>query len=712
MTQPPPSFGAWMSERRRALDLTQAALAERVACAAETLRKIEAGRLRPSRLLAERLAQELGLPAEQRDAFVRLARGAAAPAVRPPPPAPLTPLIGRAALVAQAEAILLGGTGRLLTLTGPPGVGKTHLALHLASGLHRQFADGAAFIPLSALEDPAHVPTVIAEGLGLAHAAGLAPLARLHDYLAGRRLLLVLDNCEHLLLSAPALAELLAHAPGLTVLATSRTPLAIAGEQVLPLSPLELPRLDALPPPDELGRVAAIELFLSRARAHSPAFALTVQNAHAVAAICVALDGLPLAIELAAARARHFALPTLHAHLGQAFDWPASGAGHLPPHQRTLGSTLAWSFRLLGDDERRLFLRLGVFAGGCTLDAVTAVCGERGQAPPLAPLAALIDSSLLVPSPGAEPDALRYTMLQMIREYALVGLAARGERPELARRHAGYYLGQIEAAVEQLRGHDQGRWLARIDREGDNLRAALRWAWEQHDGEILLRLAAALCDYWTRRGHYAEGGVWLERTLALVDPRVLPLALRRRHARVLLSAWSFAFHRGDASVLATLPQEDLAGWREVGDWCGLSYALHTASLRALLRGDGAAALAMQEENVALCRRTCDRWHLALALFCLVMNLHAADAAGSDELYAETVALLNATGDSWLLSYLLGALGDNAVRRGDYATARAWLQQAVTLFLRVGDTLSAEQRLQLLGRLPGAPGEALHGLPPE
>lgn len=730
-----PSFGHWLKARRKALDLTQQALAFQVGCSAETLRKIEANRLRPSRTLVERFAARLGLSPEERDLFVRLARSSSDVARLPEEegvdlpaplhvPAPLTPLIGREQDAARALTLLEDASVRLLTLIGPPGVGKTRLALHIASQARSRFADGAVFVALAALNDPAQMPFAIAQALQPAIPRMQWSLFRLHDYLRDRHLLLVLDNFEHMLAAAPQVAGLLAAAPRVTVLATSRAPLNISGEQAFVVAPLELPDLASLPLIDTLARCPAVDLFVQRARAVRPDFVLSEANARDVAEICVALDGLPLAIELAAAWSKLFSPHALRMRLEQPLEWLTGGGRDAPPHQQTLRGALDWSCRLLGEEEQQLLARLGVFAGSFTIAAVEAICASDGVASASHPsevapsqvlehLLALIDHSLVSHAPwrtsamadrhGEDPPDRtpepRFTLLRTIREYALERLVASGHLDTMRQRHAAYYLALAEEAAAQLFGPMQIAWLNRLDQEHDELRAALNWVLEHAETEIMLRLTAALSEFWLRRGYASEGREWTCRALALADARSLPLPLRRVQARVLKMAWSLEMLFNDQALLAALPSEDLAFWRASGDWRGLNDALHTETLRAVARGDYATARALQQENVALCQRVRDEQQLGAALFCLAINVsELGNFAEAEALFPETIRLLQATGDNWTLSYLLGFMGDLALRRGDEASAQIRLQQAVSLFHQVGDSWSAAHRLRLLGRI--------------
>ena len=461
-------FGQWLRQRRRSLDLTQAALAQCVGCVVDTVRKIEAGMRRPSRAMAERLGQCLSIPVEHRAAFLTAARAGSAPhdlaASRSPPPpsttmaggapasasiaprtghlpAPMTSFIGREWEVATVGARLRVPEVRLVTLTGAGGIGKTRLALQIASGLHDAFPQGVWFVNLAPVNDPNLVIPTIAQAFGVRAQHGPPTVDTLRAALREQRILVVLDNFEQVVASAPEVAALLAAVPGLKALVTSREALRLSGEHVVVVAPLSVPESTAVATATQLLEHAAVRLFVERAQAVAEHFRLTSANASAVVEICARLDGLPLAIELAAARVSFFPPESLLARLDRRLLLLTRGPRDLPARQQTLRNTIDWSYQLLSADEQVVFRRLAVFVGGCTIAAAEAVCGGKGNdvSDVLEGITSLIDKSLLRQI-AQEPDESRLVMLETIREYALAQLDAAGEMARLQARHAAFYL--------------------------------------------------------------------------------------------------------------------------------------------------------------------------------------------------------------------------------------------------------------------------------
>lgn len=506
-------------------------------------------------------------------------------------PAQLTRFIGREAQAGEVETLLRDGT-RMLTLTGPGGTGKTRLALHVATRIQEAFPHGAYFVDLSSITDPGLVLSAVAEAVGVVE----TPQEPLADTLIGelgdRRLLLVLDNFEHVLGAAPAVERLLREAPGITALVTSRAVLHREGEQEYPVLPLELPgpgRLDHA----TLARNAAVALFVDRATAVKPSFRLTEENAPAVVGICARLDGLPLAIELAASRSKLLTPQQILDRLEERLPLLTSRAADAPDRRKTLRGTIQWSYDLLDEQERRLFEHVSVFRGGGTLEAMEGVCSLAGGTDTFEGLASLVDNSLirLVETEGES----RFVMLETIREYALDRLTERGEREEVSRRHASYFLGLAERAEPNLTGPEVTVWNGRLTSEHDNIRGVLRWAIESDDAETGMRLAGAIWRFWHLRSHFAEARTWFDELLAL------PSARGRTAARVkgLTGLGGIAYWQGDYPAAERAYAEAVEIARHLGDRRRTAEALVNLSYMPALRGDITAARRLGEEAIAL-----------------------------------------------------------------------------------------------------------------
>jgi predicted ATPase len=510
-------------------------------------------------------------------------------------PAPPNPLIGRAAEVAAARTITRERDVRLLTLYGPGGSGKTRLALQVAEQLRDDFADGVVFVPLAPLLKPDHVLDAIAQACGIQDRSAEKLRGRLREELRDKRLLLVLDNFEHLLAAAPLVAELLAGAPHLVILATSRALLNLQGEHGFCVPPLPLPDLDRLPALEELAEQPAVALLLARARAHLPGCQLTASNAADLAAICHRLDGLPLAIELAAARLRILSPQALLKRLDRRLALLGRGPRDLPDRHQTLRAAIEWSYRLLDPPAQRLFERLAVFAGGFTLEAAEALCeSERletrdwtAESPisnlsvsVLDELAVLVDNSLLFQQepPGGEP---RFGMLETIREFASERLRERGDDREVRQRHAAYFCALVEREAPHFGGAGFQAAVDTIDRDYNNIRAALHWAFEANEHDLAARLTGSLLEYWDTRGLVREG--WACTSQLLQVGAALNHALR---ARLRVDAGFLAYRQGQPQEAADLAAAALAEAQSVED---VVAAANIAGLAALEMGDSAGA---------------------------------------------------------------------------------------------------------------------------
>ncbi|MFL5803167.1 MAG: tetratricopeptide repeat protein [Roseiflexaceae bacterium] len=680
------SFGRWLRARRRALDLTQGDLARRVGCSVVTIQKIEADERRPSRQIAERLVDGLMVTTDQRGALIRLARAEPYQDVAPVEalehqlptsqrpstnlPTPLTRLIGRKPDIAAVRNALLRGEVRLLTLLGPPGIGKTRLSIAVARDVQDAFSDGAYFVALAPIGDPALVLATIAQILGVTERADQPLIETLTVALQAKRLLLVLDNFEHLLNAAPLVVALLEACPGLKALVTSRAALRVRGERLYGVPPLLLPDLAQLPATVALARNPAVALFVERAQALLPHFRLNEQNAAMVAAICVRLEGLPLAIELAATRITLLHPAALLARLEQRLALLSDGTRDLPPRHRTLRAAIAWSYDLLDEGEQTLLARLGIFVGGCTLEAAEAVCNANDDLPLDVGegVAALVNHSLLRREADGDGEP-RFVLLETIREYALERLAERGEADAARRQHALYYL-----AATLRAGRADELWMKDATGQGlvvelDNLRTALSWALDQHEREIALRLSAAWFHFSRYRIHVNERRAWLEAALALGDDEDASPAARAALVDALRAAGYAANEMGDYDRAQAHFAALLALCEGLDDRVGTAFAQRLLGLVALQRGALVEAQTWVEQSLNLCQEAHDLDGITWSLY----NLgHLAFVRGepvrAEPLLAESLTRFRDQGNEFGYQRALISLGHIARTQGQLARA--------------------------------------------
>ena len=731
-----PPFGALLKRYRAAAALPQRVLAEQAGLSLDAISALETGRRGCPRLdTARRLADALGLRGEDRTQFLAAAQSGAPSASNmmttpslhtertsllrplgtplPVLPRQTGPLLGR-----EREVSALGQLVRqtaLLTLVGPGGVGKTRLALHVAGAVTDAFADGVVFVSLASLSDPALVGPTIAEALGITDGDTRPLLTVLKDVLQPRCLLLVLDNFEHVGEAAPLIADLLAACPRLSLLVTSRAPLHVTGEQEFTVSPLAIPTLSEVETPHvaTLQNVPSVALFMARARLVDVNFALSPANAGAVAAICRRLDGLPLALELAAARVKILPPVALLARLEQRLHVLTGGPRDLPARQQTLRQTVAWSYDLLGAAEKSLLARLSVFVGGCSLAAVTAICGPEMDGDPLEGVASLVDKNLLHDSLAhAGEDDPRFVMLQTVHEFAHEQLAARAEVDAMSRRHARYFTAFAEEATDHM---DRGvglEWCVRMDRDKENIRAALDWsAGQAETGEseamdLALRLGIAV--WYAINCGGVGAGAWMRQKLLGILSHAPAATSPHVRMQALSGAARLAETAGLVTQADTLYQETLALARATGD---PALAVGPLIRLALVRTDPTQRRAELDEALALARVTVSDnpaddasnvW--GVQIYLAIHHLDVGELPRGRALVEEVLAHSMAQGDLHAASMALDVLAHIERAEGQTETARQLFAESLTLRRLLGDGHALGHILRFLGEIAEEQGK--------
>jgi predicted ATPase/DNA-binding CsgD family transcriptional regulator/DNA-binding XRE family transcriptional regulator len=728
-------FADRLRRYRESAGLTQEELAERAGLTTKAISALERGeRRRPYPNTVRAIADALQLGDEGRAALIEAIPSRAAvaddgnqrasgPGIAAALPPEASRLLGREEELEILREQLLAPEVRLVTVVGPGGVGKTRLATAVGRSLldDAAFPDGVRFVDLSVAAEPSAVAAALARAFGASDATG-ASFTAVESALGARQLLVVLDNFEQVLTAAADVGRLIAASPGATFLVTSREPLRLRWERTLPLMPLALPDPKHLPPPDALARVPAVALFVERARASAPTFAVTSANAAPIAELCVRLDGLPLAIELVAARAAQLGPAATLDRLARRLPVPGPSMRDAPARQRSLQATLEWSLDLLEEGERRLFRRLAVFTGGWSVDAAEAVAGSAGS-DVLDGLTSLADKSLIVVQPAGmdvEPSGeARFRMLDTARAVALDLLDASNESADARLAHARFYASFAEDVSAQLQGPSQAAAVRRLEREEDNFRHALGWARSSGREDALeegLRLVGALAWYWFLHGYPAEARDWFDALLGGgagavdVEPGSASERVATLRAKALNAAGFRATDQGEYQVAATFHEQALAHWRRVHDVPGLVTSLHGVGDTALWLADADLAERSYQEGLALARSEGTPVDVALFAFHLGQLSWLVDRLDAAERYAQdALAVATSAGNTTWPPYALFVLASVGHERGDVAGAGSRYREAIELAWEHHDRLGVRMALPglaALATLEGDPERAL------
>jgi predicted ATPase/DNA-binding XRE family transcriptional regulator len=692
------SFGYWLRRRRKTLDLTQEVLADRVGCSVALIRKMESEERRPSTQIAQRLAEILNIPPGEYKDFLRFSRGdfkfasvetdddlpwrASAKLLRSNIPAPTTSLVAREQEIADLRKYLEQDDIRLVTLIGPPGIGKTRLSIEAARMTLPDFPDGAFFVALAPLDNPGLIAQTIAQSLGFVGATNLPVEEQLKQGIGDRHMLIVMDNCEHLVEDVARLAfDLLSACPRLTILATSREVLRVPGEWIYAVPAFEVPNENLLGDVKTAYVYPALNLFAERARAVQSGFALSVENLTAVSAICKKLDGLPLAIELIAARTRSMSPQVLLERLDNQFILTADGMRTLPARQKTLNNAIGWSYNLLSSDEQKLFAYLSVYSGGFTLDMAEGMFADSFTQSFVSDLViSLFDKSLLQHI-SHENDEMRYSMLATIQEFARNRLQEVGEETEKRNQHLSYFLDLAGQADKELRGANQLVWLRRLRGAVDNLRAGLDWAIDTNQTEPALRLALRLNWFWFLSGNHTEGRQWLHRVLEMPDTYLHPAA----HAEALTQLAYHTLLQIGPNEARPFVEQALSISRANGDKHNTAGALVQLGSVLQFEGKFAEARAALEESKLLFREIDDKWGYAIA-FSLITFLYMQNDNETALLLAEqSLPLFTDLGDRHFEAVMRRTIGILQGRLGDIKGGAENLRQALRLVINLNST---------------------------
>lgn len=715
------SFGYWLRLKRKALDLTREALADRVRCSVSTIRKLEDEERRPSAQIAELLAEIFKIPTTERTAFLRFARGdwrsapsledeeapwrVSTPALPQQPrsnlPATFTSLIGRDKDIAAVQDYLTNPEIRLVTLIGAPGIGKTRLSIASANQSLTHFPDGVFFVALAPLDHSSLIPSAIAQVLGFVEKSDLTAEKRLMEGIGNKRMLFVLDNCEHLIEDVALLAaSLLSSCSRLKILTTSREALRIPGEWLFSVPALEMPKEYSILDMEIMSNFPALVLFAERARAARSDFALNAENIQAVASICSQLDGLPLAIELIAARVKTLSLEQIAARLDDRFALLISGSRIAPSRQQTLQATLDWSYELLTEAERELFRQLSVFVGGFTLDALESVVQLDSNQSVLHVFSRVVDKSLVIVE---NRDIVRYQLLETIRQYAGEKLQESGNAKWSHDRHLAYFLMYAVKAEPHLFSAEQRAWANRLEIEHDNLRAALSWSLESDQVKAGLQMAGELAWFWHNNGHLREGSRWLEKMLT-IDTGVRGT----ERAKALRASSMISRDMGDYIRAKALADSSIKLYREIGDNQGVGLALIDLGATLHLEGKREEAIELLQESLYLLQSTGEMRGIAYAQVLLGdawFRLRDIERAATQ--WEASLLLTRELGDNSLMAWSLGGLADVARLRREYNHAIEMFKESLKVYRELGNKSEPPFTLEALGLAAAAMGKSQH-----
>jgi predicted ATPase/DNA-binding XRE family transcriptional regulator len=717
------SFGLWLRLKRKALDLTREELAERLGYSAATVRKIEDEERRPSVQIAERLSEFFNIPQNERESFLRFARGdwKSAPAEmdvdvpwristkspRSNIPAPTTSLIAREQEIAQVRDYLARDDIRLVTVMGPPGIGKTRLSIEAARAVLTDFPEGVFFAALAPLEDPALIAMTIARALGYVGAQNTSTEEQLKEGIGNKRVLIVLDNCEHLIEDVAWIVSiLLSGCPRLTILTTSRESLRIPGEWLYPVPALDLPVLDSISDFESVSSSPALALFVERARAVRPGFRLNSQNIEALLAICARLDGLPLAIELMAARMRMMSPEVLLERMDNRMILSADGMRAPSPRQKTLQNAIDWSYSLLSVEEQKLFAYLSVFSGGFALEAAEALFSPSFTEKPVSELiASLLDKSLLQYDLD-EGNVAHYSMLATIQEFARMHLQRCGQEAEIRDLHLAYFLGLVRQAHHEIRGPNQLEWLHRLESTRENLRAALDRAIETGQTQTALQFACKLDWFWIVRSDHTEGRQWLERVLQMSDaPRYPSL-----QAWILAELAHHVFLQIGENRQRPFIDRALSIARTHVDEHNTARALVMLGLALIEEQKHEEAQSTLEESIALFQKVNDEWGYAHALMCLGYGLNEKDdLINSLSVFEQALTVSGNIGDRFLMNVILRGMAIIYWKQGNLDSAVAKLRESLQLAQQLDSKLEIAGTLSRWGKVEQRAGNLVRAV---